>query len=126
MTLRGPNMETTVSNRKPHSGKWGLFDLLAMVGGIMPLASVIAALKGSGGSFLAYLLGVPSALAIGIAILWAEGKVATAILNQVNGRSKRVKNAVGFALLLIQVFWIAIGGVSGIRLAAFIVNRLKS
>lgn len=97
-----------------------------MTAGMMPLFGTIRALRDSGGSFLGYLLGVPSAIVIGIAILWAEGKLASALVIRAKDRSKKIKNVVGLSLLLFQFCWIAIGGTIGFRLAAFISVALKS
>jgi hypothetical protein len=77
-------------------------------------------------SFLGYLLGVPSAIVIGIAILWTEAKLATALVIRAKGRSKKIKNVVGLSLLLFQLCWIVIGGTIGFRLAAFISVVLKA
>jgi hypothetical protein len=115
----------TGSNNTPPVRKWGLIDLLAMSAGMAPLLATIAALRHSGGSFVVYLLGVPSAIAIGIAILWAEGKLIAAIASRTKDLSQRIKNTVGISVLMFQLGWIFIGGAIGFRLAAFIGNRLR-
>jgi hypothetical protein len=93
-------METIQSNNKPEPRKWGLMELLAMTAGMMPVFGTIRALRDSGGGFLGYLLGVPSAIVIGIAILWTEAKLATALVIRAKDRSKKIKNVVGLSLLL--------------------------
>jgi len=95
-----------------------------MTGFIMPIFATIAEVKLLGGGIVAYLLGVPPGIVLGVLIVSFEERLRRAIWLRFERYSRKVQNAVGFSLFVFQLLWIFVGLVSGSRLGMFVVNHL--
>ena len=95
-----------------------------MVVFIIPIFGTMAAVKSSGGGTIRYLLALPSSIVLGTLIVTMDWKLGRAIWLRSENCSEKIKNAVGLALFVFQLFWIFVGLVSSARLAAFVVSHL--
>jgi len=113
-----------VSENKIQPRKVGLLELLWLVIIFTPIFGTTDGLRHSGAGWLAYLLGVPLGIGIAAVILWMDWRLWKAIGARSKDYSEKAQKALAFGLLVFQVFWAALGGVAGIKLAAFIGDRL--
>jgi len=90
----------------------------------MPIVVTLAAVKHSGGGALRYLVAAPSAVVISILVVYMDWTLGRAIWLRSQQYPKRIQKGVGVALFGFQLLSILVGTVSGVKLAAFVVNHL--
>jgi hypothetical protein len=82
-------------------------------------------MKHSGGGTLCYLVAVPLALALGAAIVCLDWKFGKTVWLRCQRYSKQAQNAVAVALFVVELLWIVVGGISGVKLAAFVAEHVQ-
>jgi len=116
-------MKGPVPANKIQPRKLSILELLWLVIIFTPIFGAIFGLTSSGAGWIAYLLGVPLGIGFAALILWLDWRLWMAIGALSKDYSEGAQKALAFGLLIFQVFWIALGGVAGIKLAAFIGDR---
>ena len=116
-------MENRPVAPKARGRRIGLADLFAMMGLIMPVFAAIAQVKQSGGGVVAYLVAALIGVGLGVLISTVEWRLGRAIWRRFERYSSKVQNAVGFSLFVIQLLWVFLGVVSGIKVGAFAGSR---
>jgi hypothetical protein len=109
--------------RNPEFGQVTLMHLFLGIAFCMPITAATTELKHSGGGSLRYLVAVPSALALGAVIVWLDWTLGKTMWVRFQRYSK-AQNAVAMALFSVELLWIAVGGVSGYKLAAFVAEHV--
>ena len=115
---------TQSTNEKSPTGGWTLLHILMGVAFFMPAVTVVNKLRDAGGTPLQYTLGVASALIAGCCIVlleWYLGKFFW--LRSQKQHTEAVQKIVAIGLTALQLVWIVIGYVVGLRLAGLIVNH---
>lgn len=87
--------------------------------------AAIGEVRLSRGGIFAYILALPTGIALGILIAVVEWKLGKAIWLRFKDRSKRVRNAVGILLFFLPPFWIFAGLLSGDKLGALAAKHLS-
>jgi hypothetical protein len=117
-------MENRAVHENPKRRQVGLLDLIAMVIFFIPIFATIGMVKRSGGGILRYSLALALSIALGASIVSVDWRLGRAMWRRSTNYSERVRNAVGVALFVFQVFWIFVGLVGGSKLVAFLVDHL--
>lgn len=86
----------------------------------MPAVTAAGELKHSDGGVLRYLITVPPAFALGALIVWVDWKLGKAVWLRYQGYPKQAQNMLGFAWIVLDLFWIMIGAFLGSKLASSI------
>ncbi|MGA9392748.1 MAG: hypothetical protein WBV69_20130 [Candidatus Sulfotelmatobacter sp.] len=109
--------------RNPESGQVTLMHLLLGIAFFIPVGAATTLLWHSGGGALRYLVIVPSALALGALIVTLDWKLGKAAWLRCQRCSKHMQNAVAIGLFAAELLWIAVGAVSGFKLATFVAEH---
>jgi len=98
--------------------------LLLGIAFCVPVGAAATVLAHSGGGTLRYAITVPSALALGALIVWLDWKLGKVLWLRCQGCSKQVQNVVAIGLFAAGLLWIAVGAVSGFKLATFVAKHV--
>jgi hypothetical protein len=90
-----------------------LMDLLLGIVFFMPIYATVAGVKQSGGGALRFLVAVPSALVLGILIVFVDWRLGKALWLRSRQYSEKVQSVVSVALFAFEAIWIFLGLVSG-------------
>ena len=111
-------------SKNPEPEQITLMDLFLGIAFCMPVVAATTELKLSIGGPLRFLVAVPSALVLGALIVWLNWKFGKTVWLRCQQYSKHAQNAVAIALFAVELLWIVVGGVSGFKLAAFVVEHV--
>ena len=111
-------------SKNPEPGQVTLMHLFLGIAFCMPITAAVTELKHSGAGTLRYLVAVPSALVLGVVIVWLDWKLGKAMWLGCQRYSKQAQNAVAMALFAVELLWIVVGGLSGFKLAAFVAEHV--
>lgn len=95
-----------------------------MITVIMPIEAAIFTVKNSGGGTLRYTVAAPFGIVLGVLIVYVAYVLGHLVWVRFQDRTEKTKNIVAMALFAFQLFWIAVGLVSGGVVGQLIVHYL--
>jgi hypothetical protein len=111
-------------SKNPESRQITLMDLFLAMAFCMPIVAATTELKHSGGGTMRYVVAVPSALALGVVIVWLDWNLGKTVWFKGQRYSKQAQNAVAMTLFALELLWIVVGGILGSKLAAFVTGHV--
>lgn len=106
------------------TGQVSVGHLLLAVAFCQPAGVAILQIHHSGGGIVRYLIVIPIALVLGLLIASCDWKLGNALWLRCQRYSDKTQNKVATALLCLELLWIVLGTILGLKLATFVAARL--